>query len=339
MRQFLQTILKFSIVPIIIVILIVGGFFVFDPMRVLYSYDSYSHTNANRDYYGLEMFKKNNPKYHYDSFIFGSSRTLAYNPSSWINYLPKGSSPYMMDGFGEEIYGMYHKVKYLDSIEVDIKNALIILDVGGVFHRDDIRSDMYFFLKHPDIDNSSRSDFYKKQFEDYLNPNYIASYYLNKFFGLKNKYIYTYQGNIRASVDSVTNELRREDLEQEIRTNSNYYKNPIFDYQISDSVVIINPTISELHKQWLLEIRSIFDKDKTDYKIVIGPMYFRTKFSNADLTILVNIFGSDRVYDFSGVNDFTTNKRNYYETSHYRPLVGDSIMHYIYTHPGNVEIQ
>jgi len=38
------------------------------------------------------------------------------------------------------------------------------------------------------------------------------------------------------------------------------------------------------------------------------------------------------------MNEFTMNKKNYYETSHYRPLVGDSIMHYIYTHSGNVNL-
>lgn len=325
------------VLPFIVVVLIVAGFFIFDPMRILYSYDSYSHSNANRDFYELEMFKKNYPRYHYDSFIFGSSRTLAYNPSSWVNFLPEGSSPYMMDGFGEEIYGIYHKVKYLDSIDIKIKNALIILDPGGMFNMDGSHSENFQFLKHPEIDNSSWVDFYQKHFFSYLAANYIATYYLNKFFGIKNKYIYTYQGNIRATVDSVTNELRREDLECKIKSDKFYYNDPIFDYMISDTVVYIEPKINDLHRKWLGEINAIFIKHNTDFKIIIGPMYFKTKFSKKDSQILVDTFGKDRVYDFSGVNDFTTKKSNYYETSHYRPLVGDSIMHYIYTHQGNIK--
>ena len=39
-------------------------------------------------------------------------------------------------------------------------------------------------------------------------------------------------------------------------------------------------------------------------------------------------------YDFSGLNDVTTNNYYYYETSHYRPLVGDMIVNRIF-HDGN----
>lgn len=38
-------------------------------------------------------------------------------------------------------------------------------------------------------------------------------------------------------------------------------------------------------------------------------------------------------YDFSGVNDITTNNYYYYETSHYRPMVGDMIIHRIFNEP------
>lgn len=40
-------------------------------------------------------------------------------------------------------------------------------------------------------------------------------------------------------------------------------------------------------------------------------------------------------YDFSGVNDITTNNYYYYETSHYRPMVGDMIINRIFHNSNN----
>jgi hypothetical protein len=47
---------------------------------------------------------------------------------------------------------------------------------------------------------------------------------------------------------------------------------------------------------------------------------------------LSGIFGTERVFDFSGVNEFTTDFRNYYEESHYRPQVAREILKRIYEH-------
>jgi hypothetical protein len=48
-----------------------------------------------------------------------------------------------------------------------------------------------------------------------------------------------------------------------------------------------------------------------------------------DLNFLKNLFGSN-LYDYSGINEFTNNKLNYYESSHFRPVVGDKILNSIY---------
>lgn len=338
MKKFLNAIFKFSILPLIFIVLIIVGFFIFDPMYILYSHKSYSQTNANRDFYGLEMFKKNYPTYHYDSFIFGSSRTLAFRPSSWQKYLENGASTFMLDGYGDNMYGIYHKVKYLDSLNIEISNALIILDVDESFIRDYPRDDFFFFLKHPDIDNSSWKTFYKIHIEAYFDVNYIASFYLNKFFGIENNYVNKYLANLTSSVDPITNELRRDDLERKINTDPAYHENQIF-YQRPDTLVYREVQINSKQLDWLRQIKKIFDKNKTDYKIIIGPMYTQHKFNDSDTKKIIDVFGKDRVYDFSGKNEMTSKKTNYYETSHYRPLVGDSIMHYIYTHQGNVSVE
>ena len=317
------------ITPFILFLLVVLGFFVFDPYKILYNYDNYNHSLTDRDYYGIEMLKKNYHKYNYDSFLFGSSRTLAFQPNKWAEHLPENSAPFALDGFAENLYGIYHKVKYLDSLDINIKNAIILIDVYGTFVKEGPNREMVQYYKHPDIDNSSWFEFYKDHLKAYLVPNRISAYYLNKFFGLKNDYVNFYIGDVNSSVDSITNGLRRDDLEERIKKEKTYYDNAVF-YQRQNIVEKMPTQITEKHLQRLYFIRDVFEKDKTDYKIIIGPMYIQKILSDQDLDCLRQIFGSSNVYDFSGVNDFTINIKNYYESSHYRPLVGDSIMNYIY---------
>jgi hypothetical protein len=80
----------------------------------------------------------------------------------------------------------------------------------------------------------------------------------------------------------------------------------------------------------LRDIRRLFDKHHTDYRIVISPLYDQMKLNTKDLQKLHNIFGPDHVFDFSGVNEWTSDFHNYYEWSHYLPEIADSIMAYVY---------
>ena len=68
-----------------------------------------------------------------------------------------------------------------------------------------------------------------------------------------------------------------------------------------------------------IEIK-LFNSDWLDTEI---------KINNKDLAILKSIFDKN-IYDFSGRNSFTESIYNYYESNHFRPIVGDSILKIIY---------
>ena len=81
----------------------------------------------------------------------------------------------------------------------------------------------------------------------------------------------------------------------------------------------------------LLEnIHSIFKKHNSDVRIVISPLYNQKKLNEKDLAYLKNLFGTERVFDFSGINKITNDYNNYYEASHYRPHVSRELMEIIY---------
>ena len=54
------------------------------------------------------------------------------------------------------------------------------------------------------------------------------------------------------------------------------------------------------------------------------------KLNESDLIYLKDTFGEDNVFDFSGINEFTNDYRNYYEISHYRPHVARKILEIVY---------
>lgn len=329
MKPFLKRVLRFLLLPIIVIVLLIVGYFIFDPLRVLYPHDTYTHTHANRDFYSIETFNKRYPQQKYNSFIFGSSRTLGYSPTSWKKYLGEGSTPFMLDGYGDNIYGIYHKIKYLDSLNVDIQNTLVILDADATFANTKPLKG-FLYTKHPLISGESMLSFQLEQFMAYFNLNMALRYYVYRLGGVKNDFVYSYLNNMRASVDSISNELRLTVFDKQIEENpEKFFSRRVF-YERPEKPVINGCQIKDEQYRMLTEIIGIFRKHDTDYKIIIGPDYDQRKYCEEDMNILYKLFGKDNVYDFSGKNEITESKFNYYENSHYRPHVGDSIMKYIY---------
>lgn len=48
------------------------------------------------------------------------------------------------------------------------------------------------------------------------------------------------------------------------------------------------------------------------------------------LSTLQTLFGKEKVYDYSGINELTDPIGNFYESSHYRPHVARQIMQEVY---------
>ena len=163
--------------------------------------------------------------------------------------------------------------------------------------------------------------------------------FLRAYIDYKTSNIYKpYMGNFiinnktNMDYDLTNNELFWNKQEQMIAEGTYYtpgrikgFDNAQFPDKVSD--VVLNNERMEMLK----EIKSIFDAQMTDYKIVISPLYNQIKINPKDLWFLYDVFGQDRVFDFSGVNKWTEDYHNYYETSHYRSCVANEIMKIIYS--------
>ena len=135
----------------------------------------------------------------------------------------------------------------------------------------------------------------------------------------------------KITFDTLTNETNIIDQEQEItQTPDAYYakRDDVF-YERAGETMDSIQRINKKQLYMLQEIKRILNKNKTNYKVVLSPLYEQKKFNPNDFQKLHTLF-EYKLYDFSGKNIFTDLKTNYYEASHYRPKIGNRIFVIIY---------
>ena len=329
MRKFIKRLLLFAAIPLITLIL---GYVVFDPFKVLYKCDDYSDTFVilNRDYVSCEHYINKKNKYHYNSFIFGSSRTIAFRASSWKKYLNADASILTFDAAAENIYGIHNKLKYLDKTNAKIDNVILILCRDWGFEQGESLNG-HIFMKHPSFSENTRINFQFKFFKSYMNTKFLLAYYNFKCTNNYKPWMKFIISNEKATLDSITNEMRIPNIDKTIDADRKKYiveKGKLFYDRKGETADSINRI--KKHQIFVLkDIKRLLEKHKTNYKIISGPLYDQITFSKNDKKILNAIFGN-KFYDFTGKNKFTENKENYYESSHFRAHVGNEILETIY---------
>jgi hypothetical protein len=329
MCHFIKKLLAFCS-PFILLVLI---YIITDPFMVIYNYDDYNrkpYIQKNRDYVSSEMFIGNSEKYLYDSFIFGSSTALYIPPSIWRNYISTENYIYTFDASGENLIGVWSKIKYLDSHNHQIKNVLLVVDFN-LFSEFDNSDPTY--MKHYEIYPSSMYNFQYKYFLQFMNPEFffaLTHYTISKkFYPYMNKALISYEYRY----DTITNEYYNIGIDKLLKTDSlEYYKKRSNKFKIrSSEYTEEDKIITSKHIQVLNDIRTIFTKHFTEYKIVIGPSYNQIAFNKEDIVTLQTIFGKENVFDFSGINRFSADQSNFYDGIHFKKYVGKELLDSAYS--------
>ena len=307
-----------------------------DPFLVLRDYDRYDQAIValNRDYVSTHLFQKNYSKYLYNSFFFGSSRTISFNSNDWKKHLKKDDSPFKFDAAGENLFGIYKKIKYLDDNGIRLENVVILFCRDAVFKIKNY--DGHLTIKHPDVSKESKLSFHLTFFKTYMNIQFLTGYYY--YLITKNENSLT-KGVIqidRLTLDERANQIGLGYLDGLIENDKDGYYNSrkeIF-YEVENESFEDKPGFEVEHIAMLKEIRTILEKHQSNYKIVLTPLYDQKKFHPEDQKILKSIFGK-QLFDFTGHNLITKNKYNWYENDHFRPYIGDSLLKIIYQNPKN----
>ena len=329
---------RFALIGIIPLIIILLTYVALDPFKVVRKYDTFYDIDAkgsvaiNRDYVSTTTFANNYNRENYNSFIFGNSRSILYQVSDWKKHLPPAGSCYHFDASGESLYALHKKLEYLDRKGIDIKNGLLILDYV-ILNKDKPKAGHLFVLSPELVNNRNIIDFHLTSFKAFFSYKFLYAYIDFQISGVVKPYMKKNYllDDTPVIYDINSNEIRFDYFEDLIIKNKYYDAEKISVFYKRDTMLHYSTeAIKENQKSMLTSIYNIFLKHKTDYKIIISPLYDQVKINQNDLKYLNNLFGKKNVFDFSGINKYTNDYKNYYEISHYRPHVARELLDEVY---------
>ena len=298
-----------------------------DPYFDFFKKDNYSWIYRFQILGDLSTKKLMHSNSDYNSFIFGSSRTTGLYGCYLEKKLPD-SHFYHFANWGESIGGVYKKIKLLDSLGYSLDNTVIYLDTDYTFKEGGKEREFDHYL----ITGESRISYLHYHFK-----TFYENFSLDKFNILLGNSI-SGENFPNKDSDPITNDAyhRCNDTTviknySKIIKNESYIKKMDsliesgFLYKREDVQKQQTPQISARERIYLEKIADFFNKHNTNYYIVITPLYDQYKFNTADLNILNTVF-PDRIFDFSGINNFTNNPYNYPDRKHFQPYISKKII-------------
>ena len=251
----------------------------------------------------------------YNAFLFGSSRVGKIN----VETIPDTNNWYNMS------YSMATPYETLKDLEILLKNKIEIKQIL-------IGLDNITYQEFPELHLSS---YMKKPYRNKFNPyweyffitpscdyNSARNEMENSKFYTKGAYEMIYEsGNFLPN-------KKDEFIEKNKATHS---ESPVFDAFYDHKV---EQRITEAIEE-IKQIKNFCNTNKIEVVFFINPMYINTYLeavSNDFLIFLKNLADSTEYYDFSGLNKISKDPVNYYEKSHYRPFIGDTIVSRIFNH-------
>lgn len=307
-----------------------------DPFKVIWSYDRFfddnvAHVGLNMDHVSTENFLSRNPSMHYNAFIFGNSRSQYWQTEYWQRYIGRQVRCYHYFGNGESLYNMSKNVQFVANSGSNIDYALLIVD-ASLLSQTEARTGHLSCTPPKTVGYRNVVQFHATNFVAFLHPVFVYTYidyqvsktlkpYMLERFYFEQPVVY----------DANSNEIVDQMFDQAI-DNGTYYtdqrRQRFQGKQFPDSISL--SVLGEENIRMLRDIADILHRHHTQYKVVINPLYDQIRFNPADLRVLRDIFGASSVYDFSGKNSITSDYRNYYEDSHYRPFIARQLMDSLY---------
>lgn len=318
-------------------LLLIGLYFYFDPFMLRGIREEeltrYGNVELNSDYLSSYRYLKGKDSYQWNSFMFGSSRVQPFHPDFWQPYLDSTDNIFVFKHRGgENIQGIYEKLKLIDAQGGKLKNVLIAVSIYELGLREpDYNA---FMAIHSPIltEDNTWFSFGWKSFKTFFSKGLFVRYFDYKLFGQKRDYMKLYLKNYE-SENPATN---TQDLVPHAADLDSvaYYKGRGSHFFLRDTTTnshVEFPTIDAEQAQYLKNIKQIFDKHQTHFHFVIVPVYEPLRVNKADLTKLQHILGAEKVSDFSGITPFSRTKYSFSDVHHLRFWAAKGILQAAYS--------
>ena len=283
----------------------------------------------NREMMNTQMLLRRPDAARYDAFIFGNSRSLAYQCRDWLQWIAP-ANPFHYDALGETLLGLRGKLRLLERQGMHVRQALLIVDPVLLSATDDPGN--IVTIKHPAVSEGSRIRFQAVFLRAFFSDLFVIKYLDYRLFGTFRPYMRGVISSIPAGAygwDPQTNDVQSIGPEKEIAVQPDQYFANLgrgTDRTPRDEP----PVIGARQLEMLREVRASLNRQRTNYQIVVSPDFARARLNPADVLILHRLFGAERVHDFSRDPDLGLDIRDWYDTSHYRPTVALEVMRRVY---------
>lgn len=321
-----------SFVIVIPLILLAGIYVWTDSFRCVHPFDINDVDATNREYMSTELFLRNNPTYHYNSFIFSSSRGGGMNTYQWKQYLPEGAQPFLFQAWSETLTGIEVKLEYLCANNVPIDNALLLFDIPGTFDNIQLPREA-LSMKHYLFTGGSKFTYNVWQYANFIQkPSLWVSSIKDR---LRHKRV-AYESDTITNDWEWDNQYHYTELppQDSLKNCTDMTRRSFFEKweHSNKEAKISEPLIDARFEEQLRHIKSILDTNHTDYHIIItpAPCYTNSAINPTDMTILQDVFGADRVHDYSGENEWTMDYNNFSDPGHFGLRVGYMVIDDIY---------
>lgn len=320
---------------------IIAVYICLDPFKVIGLYANYKPIGnglsvpLNQNRVGTGTFLFNEKTAHYNSFIFGSSRSMFYQVSDWKPHLHADDRCFHFDASAETLAGILHKIRFLRSRGTDIRNALLIFD-ADIFRSYQLLNE-HLYMEDPRVVGYSKwLPFHAGHFMAFMDRKFMRAYFDYRITGVPKKYMteLSVLEDRPFQYDSITNEVRFTHFEALAEKGLYYTEERMqkFGKKRDGIVRFSEPLITDENRQMLEEIASNLRQSNCDTRVIISPLYDQIYFSKTDLSVLQEIMGNESVIDFSGINALTASYTGYYERSHYRPHLAKAVLDSVYTY-------
>jgi hypothetical protein len=310
MKRFNKKLLLFLLPGMLFLFAIMLYNVVYDPFGVLRGDMENHYTEPNQRYLKAKHLLKNPAKYN--AYIFGSSRAGKIDPRNiktderWYN----------------QAYSEGLPAEHLEDLRFMVKNDVTISRVV-------IGMDNVSFLVRPE---RHRKEVLRKPYKNWRDP-FFDYLFLKPDLELRKIQAKRKEDKNQSFYDiyesGMPDVLFRDTWIENLKEK--HCQNKKFNYPAT--TFYHKPRIDKAIKE-ISDIIKLCKKEDIELVFYIGPMH-ATTYLNLEITqyteFITKLAEMTSFYDFSGINRITTDNYFYYETSHFRPLIGDLIMESILT--------
>lgn len=318
------------LIPVYVLVL---TYLILDPFRVVGELEAskIGPVASSDDYYTVERFLHNlREKNSYNTYVFGNSKTLAFSPESVCREVE--CSYFNFGAPGESIRNIRDKLKLILEQGQELNLALIVLDHKILINENNAHPDFKgpVYEHHPKVSQKSWIEFHMSFLKYYVRDFFFYDFIKWKF---TNTWENSYQGKIsrpESLLPSIYNPIQnftfRTEAESRIRQSPTVYFESVQSEMRRAEAGVYKTTLSDNQLNMLVEIRKIFIEQESDFCIILGPYWNKNRISKEIVLILKDVFGDERVFDFTGENRWNSDMHLWYESNHYRPEVGADIL-------------